>query len=278
MFFVFCETFSLGQNSDVIHSSKEFWAYYDSIESVMDSEPPMRTVLPPLSAFSKFQTFDEFKMSGEGKPLSEPFVYVLKAGNEIFVKKSTSIQNTMRYVRMGNVWYNYQNVVHRKCNDPTVEKCLCIGERYNRVLVNDSIIELRCLYSYVGANARHEPFEQYGNTALKFLYVKTPGKCVIIRLAKNDFENSSERICEMRKLANMVSANPRTLLNWNQRDFNKWRYIEKYEMKENWNSYMLKLTDEDVDCQYVFLRTSLGLYGMQPGLPNAQNFFRRYKK
>ena len=276
---LFCyDTISSGQTKEEMHSAKEFWAYYDSIETVMNLEPPMRIALPQLSAFTKFQTFDEFRMSGKGCPLSEPFVYVLKKGDEIFVKKSNDIQNTLRYVRIGDVWYNYQNMVHRKYEEPDVEKCLCIGERYNRVVVNDSIIELRCLYSYVGTNARHEPFEQYGNTALKFLYVKTPGRCVIIRLAKNDSWTPSNRINEMRKLARMQTENPRMLLSWNQRDCNKWRYIDEYELSEEKDTYILKLKDDDVDSRYVFQRTSLGLYGISPGLQNVHNFFRRYKK
>ena len=261
----------------LLKTPKDFWAFNDSVESAMNLSPPMRHVLPPLSKFTKFQTFNEFKMAGEGKPLAEPFVYVLDKGNEIFVKKSSDTQKTMRYVRIGDVWYNYQNIVQRKYERETVDGCLCIGERYNRIIVNDSIIEFRNLYAYNGANGRHEPFWQYGNTALKFLYIKTSGHCVVVRLAKNDFVNPRSRITDMREMAYMLRTKPEKVLNWQKRNANEWRYIKFYSINEDAASYIFTLDDEDVDAEITFLRTSLGLYGIQPGQQGISTSSRKYR-
>lgn len=62
----------------------------------------------PFKDYQRYQTFNEFKMRGEGKPLRKPFAYVKRTANRIDVVPSDDPTSPKHYVRTKeNVWYQH---------------------------------------------------------------------------------------------------------------------------------------------------------------------------
>ena len=60
-----------------------------------------------VKGFKCYQTFNEYKMKGEGTPVNNPFVYVKRKNNIIYVVISNNKQNVLRYIKIKEYWYNY---------------------------------------------------------------------------------------------------------------------------------------------------------------------------
>jgi len=58
-----------------------------------------------LSEFRRYQTFDEFKMKGVGKPIHEPFVYTKTEKEKITVIVSNDTTNVMTYNLRDGLWF-----------------------------------------------------------------------------------------------------------------------------------------------------------------------------
>lgn len=82
---------------------------YDSTPRRSDSTNENRQSLKKyaLKTFRCYQTFDEFKMEGVGKPIYSPFVYVKTTKDTMIVIPSNDTTHVKVYHRQGNRWRNY---------------------------------------------------------------------------------------------------------------------------------------------------------------------------
>ena len=71
-----------------------------------------------LSSFKRYQTFNEFKMRGEGVPVHSPFVYVRSSKDKFEVVVSDDTSHVFRYIRRDGVWYNHEDMDLWKKNNP----------------------------------------------------------------------------------------------------------------------------------------------------------------
>ncbi len=71
-----------------------------------------------LSSFEKYQTFNELKMEGMGKVALNPFVYVRKKNDTIYVIASNDTTTIKKYFLCNHKWCSYEEYIIRKSKFP----------------------------------------------------------------------------------------------------------------------------------------------------------------
>ena len=203
--------------------------------------------------YQRYQTFNEFKMRGEGKPLRKPFVYVKRTANRIDVVTSDNVAFPKHYIRTKeNIWYQHLDLEMYKINGPITKSGPDWPARtYDRVLYNDTILEYSCIC--------------IEETKFETFYIKTPKSCVMmVLLHEKDFVDKTNIISEILKMKTMFVHHKDILLKQRgQASFDK-RLIEHYDIKVTPKNYIYKGVDNKKE--YLFERNSLGFYGIQPGI------------
>ena len=207
----------------------------------------------PFKGYQRYQTFNEFKMRGEGKPLRKPFVYVKRTANRIDVVPSDDPTSPKHYVRTKeNVWYQHLELEMYKINGPITKSGPGWPARtYDRVFCNDTILEYYC--SYVG---------KYKG---KGLYIKTRNNCVKLTLIPYiDFNDPANLISDMLKMKEMYVHDRNKLLQQRGHTNSDRRWVRYYELRITPSSYVYHNAERKEDL--IFNRNSLGLWGIQPGI------------
>ena len=206
-----------------------------------------------LNKFLSYQTFNEFKMRGVGKPKMTPFVYVKKTRDTIIVIPSNDMSNVKVYYRQGNRWYNHINLELWKKGQPITKSSLEEPARtYDRICGNDTILEYQCNY--------------LGDVKYKQFYIKTPKMCVNIKLIKElDFVNGGNTVYnEMLKFVHMFNhEREKLLMQHGQSKYDK-RKIYCYSLQEKAHTFVYQCIE--MNETLYFSKTSLGLFGIQPGI------------
>ena len=105
------------------------------------------------ASMERYQTFDEYTMSGKGRVTSMPFVYVKRHRDSIFVLSTNKNDSARLYVKIGNnIWYSHMeyDMWKKKNYIPSKDKLSKTARVYDRFFYNDTIMEVE------GATA---PFE-----------------------------------------------------------------------------------------------------------------------
>lgn len=244
---------------DSMNINKPVLATYCGLDSVMICDESFF-----ISDFEKYQTFDEFKMRGEGKPVKCPFVYVLQSDDRTYVSVSDDTTKVRKYYKICDRWFTCEEYDLWK-KEYDLWKDDGIGARsrnenparvYYRILGNDSILELRC--SYVG------------DFVLNDLYIKAVGKCIWIthwpsKTNKLVVKPSVVYFGELRKLVDLFNKGETFLQSYIVRKygFRPGVYVYSYRLRETPVAYIYEcgLLKE----RLYFTKNSLGLFGVQPG-------------
>ncbi len=196
--------------------------------------------------FTRYQTFDEFKMKGVGKPVYEPFVYVKTEKKKVVVIVSDDTTNVMTYhLRDDGLWYMHidfdlwkkdQNIVKSSKEN--------LARSYDRICGNDTIVELRWYYM--------------NNYTSKCFWLKTSKDCIRSQsLHKDYFSNKDEIYASLRKFTNEFLKEENGLKN----NTNKPLRYKRYSLYENIDGYWY-FGEKD---SLFFKKNSLGFFGIQPG-------------
>ena len=97
----------------------------------------------------RYQTFDEYTMSGKGQSTNSPFVYVKKQNDSIIVFSSNKNDSVRLYIKLYNdVWYSHMEFDMLKKDNyiPTKDKLSKIARTYDRFFYNDTILEIETDY------------------------------------------------------------------------------------------------------------------------------------
>ena len=216
----------------------------DSNKNSIISEKELRT-------YNKFQTFNEFKMRGEGKICNNLFVYVKEKEDTIIVRVSNDKNRTIQYIKKNGVWHNYQEFDMQKKGMPIQKDSREKPARsYYRIFKKDTIMELACTYP-------EYPTQD--------LYIKTKNNCVIIPLSNQELvkitSHPIEKIMEIVSNYKNGKYETRTLID------KPYKYT-KYE-NNNFYYYVYTISNtrgvEHADTLTI-PKTSLLEFGIGPGL------------
>lgn len=198
-----------------------------------------------LSKFRRYQTFDEFKMKGVGKPIHEPFVYAKTEKDKITVIVSDDTTNVMTYYLRDGLWFIHMDFDLWKKNQYRAKdsKDNC-ARSYDRICGNDSIVELEWDYE--------------GNYTSATIIVKTPKECICSHsLNPSHYNRIDDPFKLLRHLTELFVKGDDSLKNI----LNKKLGSEKYTLKEAEDAYWY-IGEKDSLC---FKKNSLGFFGIQPG-------------
>lgn len=206
-----------------------------------------------LSTFNKWQTFNEFKMRGMGKTLLSPFVYVKRTKDSIVVINSEQKEDIRTYYKVDNKWYNYlvlepwkKQVISTKSS--TEEP----ARDYYRICGNDTILELKCNY--------------IRDIVLYEFYIKTRQTCVmIVPIYGIDFcDHNKDIYNQMLHFLYFYRNNRSLFLSQHGKSIYDRRKIYTYKLYSYKNKLLYKCLEKENTL--YFSHTSLGLFGIQPGL------------
>lgn len=185
----------------------------------------------------RYQTFDECTMSGKGRAINTPFVYVKKQNDSIFVFSSNANDSVRLYVKIGNnLWYSHMeyDMWKKENHIPTKDKLSKTARTYDRFFFNDSILEVET--DYVSGKRYRQLFIKYKNN----LY------CI-----KNIDEIDCSKIANLRaKVNNLILSNDKRVNRYTLRE-EKERYVYEGRAKND---------------SYSYERKAYGLWGIQPGI------------
>lgn len=204
-----------------------------------------------LKDFKRFQSFDEFNMKGVGEPKYEPFVYHKKSNDTIFVVNSNDTSNVLLYSKRGNYWcnttfYNGNTQITKSGNE-------LLKRIFYRICGSDTLIEYRC--------------SKWEKLLIKDLYLKTKSKCFWIRLiGKTDLCNHATIYDDMLKLVERYNKEQDAFFSEIGENRYDKRRLNSYQLRIDKDAYIYQgINNKDV---LFFQKTSLGLFGIQPGLDN----------
>ena len=228
---------------------------YDSTPRRSDSTNENRQSLKKyaLKTFRRYQTFDEFKMKGVGKHKYSPFVYVKTTKDTIIVIPSNDTTHVKVYYRHGNRWCNHMELELWKKRQPFTKSSLEEPARtYDRICGNDTILEYQCNY--------------LGNTKYKQFYIKTPKRCVNIKLiGEIDFVSGNHTVYnEMLMFAHMFNHERKKLLAQHGRSRYDKREVYSYSLQDKAHAFVYQCRERNETL--YFSKTSLGIFGIQPGI------------
>ncbi|WP_081773341.1 energy transducer TonB [Prevotella sp. P6B4] len=188
----------------------------------------------------RYQTFDEYTMSGKGRPVHSPFVYVKRHKDSILVLSSNRKDSVRLYVKLNyNIWYSHMeyDMWKKEHYIPSKDKLSKTARTYDRYFYNDTILEVKTCY--ITGKQYHQ------------IYIKTNCNLYIIRNVEHlNFSVFSD----LRRMVN-------NLILSNDRRVNKYVLIEKnkrytYEGRNNKDTYSYE-------------RKAYGIWGIQPGIEEA---------
>lgn len=203
-----------------------------------------------LDGFSKYQTFNEYNMKGEGNVVDSPFVYIKSSDNEIIVVPSNDIEARIKYTYHSNGDYWSSN--SKYCSKEDVDVC--------RYFFRDTIVE-------------HEIAKCSGDKKVisNNLFIKTKNTLVNIRLQENELLSDE---CKFDKILNICRNYPTSRLNLAKVD----EFQDVASATEGYLSY--KRVDQGdtiiYQCETVkstlsilYVEKSLAEWGYQPCLEKA---------
>lgn len=185
----------------------------------------------------RYQTFDEYTLSGKGLPIDSPFVYVKKHNDSIIVYSSNKNDSVRVYKKLNNnVWYSHMEYDMWKKDDfiPNKEETSKTARTYDRYFFNDTILEIET--DYILGKQYHQ------------LYLKNKNDLYHIR---NIDQLNYSSIDDLRRVANNL------LLSIDKR-------VKKYTLREKKDQFVyqgVKANDN-----FTYERKAYGLWGIQPGI------------
>lgn len=207
-----------------------------------------------LSSFEKYQTFNELKMEGMGKVALNPFVYVRKKNDTIYVIASNDTTTIKKYFLCNHKWCSYEEYELWKRNTPITKSGQENPARtYYRMFFNDSIAELR--YCYMGETITND------------FYLKTADQCIWITQWIPVVDNVQNKECiydEMTHIVDLLNCKKDSVTYFIKRKGIIQPHIYYYNLKESTASYIYECVSRN-EILY-FNKNSLGLFGIQPGL------------
>ena len=213
----------------------------ESSSTVASSEPTKNqntlSFYKDSANMERYQTFDEYSMSGKGRATDSPFVYVGKRNDSIFVFSSNKNDSVRLYLKQNNnVWYSHMeyDMWKKEVFVPTKDKLSKIARTYDRFFYNDTILEVET--GYISG-------KQYQQ-----LYIKSKNNLYCIRNYNNI---DCSRIAALRQIVNKL------ILSNDKR-------VSKYTLKEENNRYIYE--GEKSSDSYSYDRKAYGLWGIQPGI------------
>ena len=185
----------------------------------------------------RYQTFDEYSMSGKGQATNSPFVYVKKQNDSIIVFSSNRNDSVRLYVKLdNNVWYSHMEYDMWKKENyiPTKDKLSKTARTYDRYFYNDTILEVET--SYISGKQYHQ------------LFIKCKKHLYVIR---NIDDLNSTKITNLREIAN-------------KRILSNNKGVNKYTLRVEKERYVYEGTNKGD--RYSYKRKAYGLWGTQPGI------------
>lgn len=219
-------------NSSVVSPSNEY-----SHESHITRTAKKGLLVRDTAKVSRFQTFDEYTMSGKGIATHSPFVYVRKWNDSILVFSSNKNDSARLYIRKSaTVWYSHMEYDMWKGRDyiPSKDGLSRPSRTYDRYFYNDTILELETKWF---CGQRHQR-----------LYVKNRKNLYIIN---NTVNVNSNDISELRRKIRDTLLSKKTK-------------VQEYSLKESNDTYYYEGNNHND--RYVFDKKAYGLWGLQPGV------------
>lgn len=210
-----------------------------------------------LSEFAKYQSFDEFSMSGIGDPNKQPFVYIKESKDSILLVASydTAQVYVYQYGERINRWVSYKEYdMDKKDIGVLKEENVHPARSFLRICGNDTIIEYECDYIF--------------DLVVKYLFIKTPHKCIRISLLSSDFEDKKDLTQSILLFVRRYNADKSIIDEGTGKYRYQKRYVNEYTFSEDGDSFRYKCND--IDDELVFPKTSLGYFGTQPGFDKCE--------
>lgn len=229
-------------NSEKIHQETE----KQSEELLCPSQISSEKANVNLSEFRRYQTFDEFKMRGVGKPIQEPFVYVKSEKDKITVVTSDDTTYVMTYHHIKDgLWYMHMDFDLWKKNQYRVKDSKENSARsYDRICGNDSIVELEWDYEGISTSVT--------------ILLKSPTGCVRSHcLHPSHYEEIEDSFKRLQRLIELFVKDDDSLKNILNKKLGREEYFLQETDDEYW--YIGK------KYKLCFKKNSLGFFGIQPG-------------
>lgn len=157
-----------------------------------------------IKEYDKYQTFNEFKMIGEGEVIDSPFVYVKKKNNLIYIRVSNNLDSVIRYEynKESGYWYNERYIDWAKRQ--FTKNDIYGPRKYSRYIFSDTIIEMK--------ESIEMDENNNGNNYLGTqFFVKTPKGCLLIQFSEEKVELSQkEKLNDIKRI--IANYNMRTNL------------------------------------------------------------------
>ena len=214
-----------------------------------------------IKEYNKYQTFNEFKMIGEGEVIDSPFVYVKKKNNSIYVRVSNNLDSVIRYEyhKESGYWYNERYIDWDK---RYFTKNDIYGPRkYSRYIFCDTIIEI------IESTIEMDEIKNGNNYFGTQFFVKTPKGCLLIQFSEEKVELSQkEKLNDIKRI--IANYNMRTNLMTIDRYVSIFRgdgflWFDK-EIKGDTLFYICDTKKTIFTLRYPL--NSLGEFGCGPGL------------
>jgi hypothetical protein len=207
----------------------------DYVSQIKGTTPSSINLFVDTVNMERYQTFDEYSMSGKGRCVNTPFVYVKKNKDSIIVFSSNKNDSIRIYVKMDNgVWYNHMEFDMWKKNHfvPSKNEFSKIARTYDRYFFNDTILELKT--GYISEKTYHQ------------LFIKNKNHLYCIR----DFDYlCHSNIEDLRKIAYSLTLHDEKL-------------VSKYVLIERKDQYIYKGENNS----FSYKRKAYGYWGIQPGM------------
>jgi hypothetical protein len=182
----------------------------------------------------RYQTFDEYTMSGKGKATRSPFVYVRQWKDSILVFSSNKNDSARLYIKQNaDIWYSHMEYDMWKKQDyiPSKDGLSRPARTYDRFFYNDTIIELETSYIC--------------NQQYQRLYIKSRNNLYVVHDVKNVNGND---ISELRRKVNSILLSK----------------VPQYTLKEENEKYIYEGKRDEV--LYSYDKKAYGIWGIQPGV------------
>lgn len=210
--------------------------------------------------YKMYATFDEMSMCGVGKPTDSLYVSVKQDDNVISVIRSDDKDNTIEYVLIDGIWYNYQAFdLHKMSPDYRFfQSEKGFPRSYDRYLFNDTIIEYEKIF---GKNGRINSRQ---------ISLKTKKDYYLIYLnCKYDTINEFNKLNSLLRIIKTFKNRP------NLNKVNRWvgegeeyGYLTFKKLIKGDSIFYVSETQKNIIVMSWKLN-SLGEYGLKPGLDIA---------
>lgn len=220
----------LGCSASAIHKDVDI-----SVEELKSACCSIEHYKKDTVGYSKYQTFDEYLMQGQGHASVEPYVSVKKIADTIIVKSSSPLDSMRVYYKLPcGIWYSHMeyDMWKKEGHMPVKVEWDKPARSYDRFFYNDTILEISTAY----VRAKKLP-----STAI----VKTRNSVFTL----DNFDD----IGSVNKLRSRIYS----LISENSSNATR-RYIV---MEKQDSLFYVNGSN-----RYSYKKTSLGLWGIQPGI------------